>query len=119
MLGTRLATCRSPRVDADILVQAGREHRLIHIPPRFPRPAASDTRQAANSPMPGRVLRLLVHKGQPVRAGEALLVLDAMKMEQTIRTTINGIVQSILVEPGQVVAPGQMLVEIQAQEQGV
>jgi len=37
-------------------------------------------------------------------------------MEQTIRTTINGVVQSVLVEAGQVVAPGQMLVEIGALE---
>jgi biotin carboxyl carrier protein len=39
-----------------------------------------------------------------------------MKMEQTIRTTIDGVVRSILVDIGQVVAPGQMLVEIGAEE---
>jgi biotin carboxyl carrier protein len=39
-----------------------------------------------------------------------------MKMEQTIRTTIDGVVKSILVVTGQVVAPGQMLVQIGAQE---
>jgi biotin carboxyl carrier protein len=51
-----------------------------------------------------------------VKSGDALVVLEAMKMEQTIRTTIHGVVQSILVETGQVVAPGQMLVQISAQE---
>jgi len=39
-----------------------------------------------------------------------------MKMEQTIRTTIDGIVAAILVEPGQVVMPAQKLVEINARE---
>jgi biotin carboxyl carrier protein len=66
--------------------------------------------------MPGQVLRILVQQGQHVKIGESLVVLEAMKMEQTIRTTINGVVQSVLVVPGQVVAPGQMLVEISAEE---
>ena len=39
-----------------------------------------------------------------------------MKMEQTIRTSIDGVVQSILVSIGQLVAPGQMLVQIGAEE---
>ena len=66
--------------------------------------------------MPGQVLRILVSVGQQVKTGDPLVVLEAMKMEQTIRTTINGRVQSVLVKPGQVVAPGQMLVEIGAEE---
>ncbi|HWY47984.1 MAG TPA: acetyl-CoA carboxylase biotin carboxyl carrier protein subunit [Bryobacteraceae bacterium] len=44
------------------------------------------------------------------------LVLEAMKMEQTIRTSLDGVLKSILVVTGQVVAPGQMLVQITAQE---
>ena len=39
-----------------------------------------------------------------------------MKMEQTIKTTIDGLVKAILVKPGDIVAPGQMLVEIQSME---
>jgi len=66
--------------------------------------------------MPGQVLRILVEAGQTVKTGDPLVVLEAMKMEQTIRTTINGRVQSILVKTGQLVAPGQMLVEIGAEE---
>jgi len=37
-------------------------------------------------------------------------------MEQTIKATMNGVVKSILVKPGEMVAPGQMLVEIQSLE---
>ena len=44
------------------------------------------------------------------------LVLEAMKMEQTIRTSLDGVLKSILVVTGQVVAPGQMSVQITAQE---
>jgi propionyl-CoA carboxylase alpha chain len=83
---------------------------------RHPRPASASQRETANSPMPGQVLRILVQEGQQVKTGDALVVLEAMKMEQTIRTTINGVVQSILVVTGQVVAPGQKLVQISAPE---
>jgi propionyl-CoA carboxylase alpha chain len=84
--------------------------------PRHPRPAGASQHETANSPMPGQVLRILVQEGQKVKTGDSLVVLEAMKMEQTIRTTINGRVQSVLVKTGQVVAPGQMLVEIGAEE---
>jgi propionyl-CoA carboxylase alpha chain len=84
--------------------------------PRHPRPAHVTQRESANSPMPGQVLRVLVQEGQQVKTGDSLVVLEAMKMEQTIRTTIDGVVKSILVVTGQVVAPGQMLVRISAQE---
>ena len=106
------------------IAEAG-NHLFVHSPdadiaierlPRHPRPAAASRHETANSPMPGQVLRILVAEGQRVKMGDSLVVLEAMKMEQTIRTTINGRVQSILVQAGQVVAPGQMLVEIGAEE---
>ena len=106
------------------IAQAG-EQIFVHSPaadialerlPRHPRPAGAGRHETANSPMPGQVLRVLVSAGQRVNTGDSLVVLEAMKMEQTIRTTINGIVQSVLVETGQVVAPGQKLVEIGAEE---
>jgi len=99
-----------------IFVQSQTATTTIQRLPRHPRPASASQRETANSPMPGQVLRILVKAGQQVKTGDSLVVLEAMKMEQTIRTTINGVVQSVLVETGQVVAPGQMLVEIGALE---
>jgi propionyl-CoA carboxylase alpha chain len=99
-----------------IFVQSPTGSTAIQRLPRHPRPASAGQRETANSPMPGQVLRILVREGQHVKTGDALVVLEAMKMEQTIRTTINGVVQSILVETGQVVAPGQKLVQISAPE---
>jgi acetyl/propionyl-CoA carboxylase alpha subunit len=84
--------------------------------PRFPEKTASEKHQSANSPMPGQVLRILVAEGQPVKPGDALIVLEAMKMEQTIKATIQGVVRAVLVKPEEVVAPGQMLVEIESVE---
>jgi propionyl-CoA carboxylase alpha chain len=84
--------------------------------PRFPDAAPSSKHETANSPMPGQVLRILVAPGQHVKPGDALVVLEAMKLEQTIRAKIDGRVAAILVKQGQVVAPGQMLVEIDSRE---
>jgi len=102
---------------ADHLFVHSRGHDIaLQRLPRHPRAAGSSQHETANSPMPGQVLRILVEAGQTVKTGDPLVVLEAMKMEQTIRTTINGRVQSILVKTGQLVAPGQMLVEIGAEE---
>ena len=67
--------------------------------------------------MPGQVLRILTEPGREVRIGDPLVVLEAMKMEQTIYAHTAGIVDRILVEPGQVVAPGQTLVRIRGKEE--
>ena len=69
-----------------------------------------------HAPMQAQVVQCLVQVGDRVRSGDVLIILEAMKMEQTIRTTINGVVTAILVQPGQVVMPAQNLVEINSQE---
>jgi len=99
-----------------VFVHSSTSDTTIQRLPRHPRPASATQHETANSPMPGQVLRILVQEGQKVKTGDSLVVLEAMKMEQTIRTTINGRVRSVLVKTGQVVAPGQMLVEIGAEE---
>jgi acyl-CoA carboxylase subunit alpha len=101
---------------ADYYVRSTLGQRAITRLPRFPEKAASEKHQSANSPMPGQVLRILVASGQQVKPGDGLIVLEAMKMEQTIKATIQGVVRAVLVVPAEVVAPGQMLVEIEAVE---
>ncbi len=76
---------------------------------------AVPTHGTASSPMPGLVLRVLAGLGQAVKAGDALVVLEAMKMEQTIKTAIDGRVSAVRVKPGDVVSPGQTLVEVDAE----
>jgi propionyl-CoA carboxylase alpha chain len=101
---------------AEYYVRATLGQRQVTRLPRFPEKSASGQHQSANSPMPGQVLRILVAEGQRVKPGDGLVVLEAMKMEQTIKATIQGVVRAVLVKPAQVVAPGQMLVEIEAVE---
>jgi propionyl-CoA carboxylase alpha chain len=101
---------------ADYYIRSSLGQRQVTRVPRFPEKAASEKHQSANSPMPGQVLRILVAEGQQVKPGDALIVLEAMKMEQTVKATIQGVVRAVLVKPAEVVAPGQMLVEIESVE---
>jgi propionyl-CoA carboxylase alpha chain len=101
---------------ADYYVRSILGQRQITRLPRFPEKTAGGQHQSANSPMPGQVLRILVAEGQRVKPGDGLIVLEAMKMEQTIKATIQGFVRAVLVKAAEVVAPGQMLVEIEAVE---
>jgi biotin carboxyl carrier protein len=90
-----------------------------HIFPRVPRYPSSESqasRESASSPMPGQVLRILVALGSEIRIGDPLVVLEAMKMEQTIYAHADGVVEQVLVTIGQVVALGQTLVRISGKE---
>jgi biotin carboxyl carrier protein len=63
------------------------------------------------APMPGLVVRVLVVPGDQVAAGQGLVVLEAMKMENELRAPAGGIVRSVSAVPGQAVEKGQVLVE--------
>ncbi len=64
------------------------------------------------APMPGSVLSVHVSTGTPVDPGQPLLVLEAMKMEQTIEAPVAGTIADVCVEPGSQVTPGQLLIDI-------
>src|SRR5262249_31326260 len=85
---------------------------VIKRPPRHPMRLAASEQASANSPMPGKGLKILVETGQKVSAGDPLIILEAMKMEHTMRAALDGVVESILVGDGEVVGPGQLLVQI-------
>jgi biotin carboxyl carrier protein len=65
------------------------------------------------SPMPGRVISVAVGVGDLVSDGDELCVVEAMKMEQSMRSSIGGVVKAIHVVPGQNVATGDLLVELE------
>ncbi|HET6963933.1 MAG TPA: biotin/lipoyl-containing protein, partial [Acidimicrobiales bacterium] len=69
------------------------------------------------SPMPGTVLAVYVEPGSPVEAGERLVVVEAMKMEHTVRAAEGGRVAEVLVQPGQSVRLDQPLVVMDAPEE--
>ncbi len=65
-----------------------------------------------SSPMPGKVLEVLVEPGDEVDAEAPLLLLEAMKMETTIKAPAPARVLEICVEAGAMVGPGQLLVRL-------
>ena len=64
------------------------------------------------APMPGQVIALLVTEGQAVRAGDPLVILEAMKMEHTIRAPHDGVVAAIHARPGTQVAASAVLLDV-------
>jgi biotin carboxyl carrier protein len=65
------------------------------------------------APIPGLIIQVRIVTGEPVEAGQSLFILEAMKMENDIRAPRSGIIKSINVSPGQVVALNQVLAEIE------
>lgn len=62
------------------------------------------------TPIPGQIISITVSVGEDVRKGQKLLVLEAMKLENSITATMDGTVSEILVSEGDVVNQGQPLV---------
>ena len=67
------------------------------------------------SPMPGLVLKVLVEEGQSVVAGDPLLVLEAMKMENEIKARVDATIQSVFITEGDAVQKNQLLIEFQVE----
>jgi len=62
--------------------------------------------------MPGRVVRLLASKGDSVRRGQSLLILEAMKMENDIQSPVDGVVDEVFVSAGDTVEAGGQLLHV-------
>ncbi|HET9995106.1 MAG TPA: biotin/lipoyl-containing protein [Candidatus Acidoferrum sp.] len=69
----------------------------------------AEGRQPIVAPMPGKVVRLLVKPGDHVEAGQGLLVVEAMKMQNEIRSPKSGTVERVLAQEGQPVNSGEIL----------
>ena len=80
----------------------------LHVVPRFVDPADAVASGSLLAPMPGSVVKVAVEDGATVSAGDAVLVLEAMKMQHTISAPADGVV-SDLVAAGTQVAAGDVL----------
>jgi len=65
------------------------------------------------APMPGLILDIPVNSGDEIKEGELLLILEAMKMENSIVSPINGKIKKVLVEKGTTVTKNQLLIEFE------
>jgi propionyl-CoA carboxylase alpha chain len=103
--GYRLAR-RGMRVDAHVYTE--REATLAAL---MPQRAPPDTAKLLLCPMPGQLKALYVAPGQEVKAGEALCVVEAMKMENVLRAERDGIVRAVRVKPGDSLAVDAVIME--------
>jgi pyruvate carboxylase subunit B len=76
------------------------------------RPKASKEGHVTSS-MPGRVVDILVSVGQQVKAGDPVLVIEAMKMENEVPAPVAGTVKAVNIAKGDSVNPDEALVEIE------
>lgn len=65
------------------------------------------------SPMPGKVVKILVAQGEQVSKGQTVIILAAMKMESEYKSAVDGIVSKINVDEGDTVEGNQVLIEIE------
>jgi biotin carboxyl carrier protein len=70
-------------------------------------------RQKVSVPMPGKVIAVLVSEGDNVERGQGLVIVEAMKMENEVRSPIAGEVKEIKVKPGDAVEGGVVLVVVE------
>ena len=66
-----------------------------------------------NAPMPGKIVRVSAAAGQEVKAGECLVVMEAMKMENEIRAPRDGRIKDVVVKEGQAVESGALLILVE------
>jgi acetyl/propionyl-CoA carboxylase alpha subunit len=104
------------RRSARVVVAGGRHYVLadgaltvLVEEPRFPDHAHEAVKGGLVAPMPGKVVKVLVTEGQEVAAGAALVVLEAMKMEHTVRAADAGTVKTLHVAVGDQVDADRLL----------
>ena len=72
--------------------------------------AAGAGEHSINAPMPGKIIKLVANVGQQVKAGDVLLILEAMKMQNEIAADADGVVKAFNVDAGQSVKVHDSLV---------
>ena len=95
---------------AHVQVLTPREAELMRL---MPEKVAPDTSNQVLAPMPGLLISVAVNEGQEVKAGEELAVLEAMKMENTLRAERNGVVAKVYFEPGASVEVDEIILELE------
>jgi biotin carboxyl carrier protein len=92
--------------DVEVLDEMKRLMKMRHS-------AGLEGRQVVEAQMPGYIWKILVEKGQEVKAGEPLMILVAMKMENEIKAPKDGIVEELFIELDQTITTGDRLAVVE------
>jgi biotin carboxyl carrier protein len=84
-----------------------------HVAKHMPVPHVIDLKKVIISPMPGSIIAVEVQVGQTIIAGQNLLTIEAMKMQNLIKAENDGKIKSVKVKPGQSVGVDEILIEFE------
>ncbi|MBI3169192.1 MAG: biotin/lipoyl-binding protein [Chloroflexi bacterium] len=111
--GQRFEVMPERRKQAEVMKEAGMKMEskpFMQSPVQAATPSANG-HHTLTAPLPGTVIELFVKPGEKVEAGQVVLIIEAMKMKNSIRSIYGGTVDQVLVNQGQSVAHKQALVE--------
>ncbi len=74
--------------------------------------ASAQSEKKITAPMPGKIVKVLVGKGQEVKKGDTAVIISAMKMESEYKAAVDGLIKEIHVNEGDTVDTNQVLIEI-------
>jgi propionyl-CoA carboxylase alpha chain len=112
-IGGRRTRARITRAGDRLVVHGPRGDVELELQPRFVVPGTEEVTGGFVARMPGKVIDLRVRVGDTVRAGETLLVLEAMKMEHPMSATEDGVVTEVRVALGEQVESGTLLLVVE------
>jgi len=98
--------------ESELLVHMPYGDISLKIQPRFTIPGLEIQPGGLVAPMPGKVIDLKVKKGSKVKAGDTLVILEAMKMEHSIKASNSGVVKSLMVSKNDQVDNGALLMVV-------
>ena len=101
------------RVHAEVVDERTRAIRAMTA-----RSAAAQGPRPVRAPMPGMVVRVEVEVGQHVRAGQGVVIIEAMKMENELKADTAGVVSKVIATPGTAVEKGAVLIEFAPEQHG-
>lgn len=105
---TAAAPAEAKRTDSPVAASASR----VPAAQAPVQPVKATASRSVTSPMPGKIIRILLPAGASVSAGQTVMILEAMKMENEISAPKSGLVLRVHVQEGQTVTSGEALFEI-------